>query len=236
MSIVKENAGSGRFERWTSLQQRIATAMLLLPAAGLVLWLGGWVLTIAVALIALQMNREWERIAPAGTVWRIIGVFYIALPCLSLIVLRNLDFVASANAALMATLYPIILLIATDTGAYFAGKSMGGPKLAPSISPKKTWAGLIGGMVCSALIAVLMLPLIPWPSTVGSATMLGAGVALLGQAGDLFESWLKRQSGVKDSGTLLPGHGGILDRLDGYIFVLPAYLVLVVCNAELLAL
>lgn len=219
----------------TSLQQRIATALLLLPMAGLVLWIGGWVLAIALALAALQMNREWERIAPKGIGWRVAGVFYIALPCLSLLILRNLEFVKSAEAALTATLYPLALVIATDTGAYFSGRALGGPKLAPKISPKKTWSGLLGGMACSAWVAILMLPIVPWPESKLHAALLGAGVALLGQAGDLFESWMKRQSGVKDSGSLLPGHGGLLDRFDGYVFVLPCYLLLVLAQAEILS-
>ncbi len=237
-NTTNENAASAPSEaqaaQWKSLQQRIATALVLLPAVGGIIWLGGWFLVAFIALIAIQMNREWEKIAPSGLFWRLLGLSYIALPCLSLIAIRNLDFVMSKDASLLATFYPLAMVITTDTGAYFCGKLIGGPKLAPRISPKKTWAGLLGGMASSTLIAVLLLPYMPWPETTLGAAFLGIAIALLGQAGDLFESWLKRRSGIKDSGSLLPGHGGLLDRLDGYVLVLPVYLGLLFCYAELL--
>ena len=109
-----------------------------------------------------------------------------------------------------------IVTWATDILAYFAGRSIGGPKLAPRISPNKTWAGLAGGVAGAALLGWLtarnfeMEPIFHW---------LGGPMALIAQAGDLYESWVKRRAGVKDSGTLLPGHGGVLDRLDGLLAV-----------------
>lgn len=105
---------------------------------------------------------------------------------------------------------------ATDTGAYFAGRAFGKRKLAPRISPNKTWAGLIGGAVGAGLFGWAtafyfeMEPIFHW---------LGGPMGLIAQAGDLYESWVKRRAGVKDSGTLLPGHGGVLDRLDGLLAV-----------------
>jgi phosphatidate cytidylyltransferase len=105
---------------------------------------------------------------------------------------------------------------ATDIMAYFAGRAIGGPKLAPRVSPNKTWAGLLGGMAGAGLFGWLMAwyfemePLFHW---------LGAPMGAIAQAGDLYESWEKRRAGVKDSGTLLPGHGGVLDRLDGLLAV-----------------
>jgi phosphatidate cytidylyltransferase len=118
----------------------------------------------------------------------------------------------------------MVVTWATDIFAYFSGRSIGGPKLAPRLSPNKTWAGLIGGMAGAALagwgvarLFDLGLPFV-W---------LGAPMAVLAQAGDLYESWVKRRAGVKDSGAILPGHGGVLDRLDGLLAVSAAtYVVL----------
>jgi phosphatidate cytidylyltransferase len=115
---------------------------------------------------------------------------------------------------------------ATDTGAYFVGRMIGGPRLAPMISPNKTWAGLIGGMAAAGGIAALI-----GSSFGGSAALLallGAGLAIVAQTGDLAESALKRHAGVKDSGRMIPGHGGILDRVDG---LMPVALVLVLLSA-----
>ena len=137
--------------------------------------------------------------------------------------------------SLMALLFPVALIIATDTGAYFAGRSIGGAKLAPRISPNKTWAGLIGGMIAASAVSLMLYPLMPLPNTALSAILVGCFTALLGQAGDLFESWLKRRKGLKDSGSLLPGHGGILDRLDSYATVLPFFLLYLVISAEVMA-
>jgi phosphatidate cytidylyltransferase len=107
-----------------------------------------------------------------------------------------------------------------DSGAYFAGRAIGGPKIAPSISPSKTWAGLGGGIVGAALV----MGVAHWcaPANSGGAgvpalwaLLLAIPVAVLAQAGDFLESWLKRRAGVKDSGAIIPGHGGLLDRVDG---------------------
>ncbi len=220
---------------WHNLQRRTATAVMLIAAAIPVLWVGGWFLTIAMMVVALQMNREWENIIPSSAIgWRIFGLFYIILPILCLLWLRNLSFADSDDTAFWATIYPIAMVAVTDVAAFFVGKIVGGAKLAVTISPNKTWSGLIGGIVATTLISPLFLPLIAWPNSVISAMLLGVAIAILAQIGDLFESWIKRKFAVKDSGTILPGHGGLLDRVDGYMFVLPVYLCLILLNAELL--
>jgi phosphatidate cytidylyltransferase len=137
------------------------------------------------------------------------GLLYAALPAIALVIIRQ-----QAGQGLMLALWTLVIVWATDIGAYFAGRAIGGPKLAPKLSPNKTWAGLIGGMAAAAIIGVAVaaaarLPLYCW--------VAGAPLAVAAQIGDLFESWLKRRSGVKDSGKLLPGHGGVLDRLDGVV-------------------
>jgi len=115
---------------------------------------------------------------------------------------------------------------ATDIGAYFAGRIIGGPKLAVLVSPNKTWAGAIGGL-CVALLAVYAFgQFVGQHGFVGARLSMAAGASVASQVGDLFESALKRRFGKKDSGTLIPGHGGLLDRLDGLVFAAPVVALL----------
>jgi phosphatidate cytidylyltransferase len=137
------------------------------------------------------------------------GVLYAALPAAALIFIRQ-----QPGQGLMLAIWTLAIVWATDIGAFFAGRAIGGPKLAPKVSPNKTWAGLVGGMAAAAIVGAAVawaarLPAFCWAA--------GAPLAVAAQLGDLFESWLKRRSGVKDSGRLLPGHGGVLDRLDGVV-------------------
>ena len=117
----------------------------------------------------------------------------------------------------------VAMVIATDTGAYFSGKNIGGPKLAPVISPNKTWAGLLGGM----LAATLMGAGFAYVFEAGILLYSGLGmlVAVIAQMGDLLESWMKRRAGLKDSSNLIPGHGGVLDRIDGFLAATPAFMI-----------
>lgn len=153
-----------------------------------------------------------------------LGIIYAGLPVLSLILIRHQE-----NGILYA-FWAMALVWVTDIGAYFAGRAIGGAKLAPAISPNKTWAGLIGGMVAAALFGILM------HFAYGLAlrlTLASPLLAVVAQAGDLYESWLKRRAGVKDSGNILPGHGGVLDRIDGLVPVAPVAAVLVVVLPKL---
>ena len=156
----------------------------------------------AIALLALAVGLLSRRLAMIG------GLVYIGVPAFALL---SLSWVWE-----LLVFWVFIVTWATDILAYFAGRSIGGPKLAPRISPNKTWAGLIGGIAGAALVGWLtarffeMEPIFHW---------LGGPMGLIAQAGDLYESWVKRRAGVKDSGTLLPGHGGVLDRLDGLLAV-----------------
>jgi phosphatidate cytidylyltransferase len=148
-------------------------------------------------------------------------------------------YVSAAGAYLVLlpralVLVAVVLVILTDTCAYFTGRAIGGPKIAPRISPSKTWAGLGGGMAGSAIWAVLVVTVVAYALssldsggvTLASAisgksvvvgAFVGAGLAVVAQAGDFFESWLKRRAGVKDSSRLIPGHGGVFDRVDGLL-------------------
>ncbi|OAO01176.1 phosphatidate cytidylyltransferase [Parasphingorhabdus sp.] len=141
-----------------------------------------------------------------------VGVLYAGLPALAIIYLRDID------NGILIVFWTLALVWATDIGAYFSGRAIGGPKLAPQFSPNKTWAGLIGGVLLTAIVSFVLH--IYWGLPF-KLVLLSVPLAVLAQMGDLFESWLKRKAGAKDSGTIFPGHGGVMDRLDGLIPVAP---------------
>jgi phosphatidate cytidylyltransferase len=148
-----------------------------------------------------------------------LGIVYAGLPILSLLLIRTQE-----NGVVL-TLWALALVWACDIGAYFAGRTIGGPKLAPSISPAKTWAGLAGGVALASVLGLAMHMAYGLPLRLTLATPV---LAVVAQMGDLFESSLKRRAGVKDSGTILPGHGGVMDRLDGVVPVAPLAALLVI--------
>lgn len=149
------------------------------------------------------------------------GVLYCALPVMALLYLRQQD-----NGLLLA-FWTMATVWATDIGAYFAGRGIGGPKIAPSISPSKTWAGLAGGMVAALVFAMVLRAQFNLPYIL----VLASAPLARSRRWDFLESWMKRQAGVKDSGALIPGHGGILDRVDGLVPVAPVVALLVAGNA-----
>lgn len=213
-------APSGPEVLFAGLGLRVLSALVLIPVAVFAVWFGDWVFAAVVGAFAGLMLWEWRRLTGGKASWMALGLAYVLVPCLSLIWLRN----ESEDPLLVLILF--VCIWASDTGAYAAGRLIGGPKLAPKISPNKTWAGLFGAMAASGAVLVGALF---WRSTIAPdggmvlvAALLGAGIAVVGQAGDLFESWVKRRFGAKDSGTLIPGHGGALDRLDSMLFVAPA--------------
>jgi len=141
------------------------------------------------------------------------------LPVLSLVWIRALGW--------QTLLWTLGIVWATDIGAYAAGRAIGGPKLLPRVSPKKTWAGLAGGVLSAALVGAYAAR---WSGMgIAGLSLLSAGLAVVAQAGDLAESWVKRYFGVKDSSGIIPGHGGVLDRVDGLLAVAPV--VAAVCMA-----
>ena len=145
--------------------------------------------------------------------WHGLGPLYIGLPSIAVIWLRH-----QPGAGLATMVWVLALAIAADTGAYAAGRTIGGPKLAPRISPNKTWAGLLGGIAAAAVVgwvAALWLG----AASVFPLVLASALLAIVEQVGDLVESGFKRYFGVKDSSHLIPGHGGVLDRVDGLLAV-----------------
>lgn len=139
------------------------------------------------------------------------GVVYAGLPSIALIWLRS-----DAELGLLAILFLVLIVVTTDVGAFVAGRLLGGPKLWPRVSPNKTWSGLLGGVGASLVVGGLFSLALPASSAVRLA-LVGAVLAVVAQAGDLAESSLKRQFNVKDTSTLIPGHGGVMDRLDGLV-------------------
>lgn len=147
-----------------------------------------------------------------GSIWSYFGVFYLSLPLLAMVLLR-----ADPEFGTAAIFWCVLLVWAADVCAYFAGRLIGGPKLAPRISPKKTWAGL-GGAVAGAVAVSLVFSFMSGLSYIPLA-IIAAVAGVIEQGGDILESAMKRRFNVKDSGNLIPGHGGILDRVDGLIAV-----------------
>lgn len=187
---------------------RTLTGALLIAGALLGAVEGGNLFALLVAAVATMMFYEWTRIVKGwGAAWYLSGFFYALLPALALLWIRE-------RAGLDLLIWAFIVTWATDIGAYFAGRSFGKRKLAPTISPNKTVEGLYGGIASSTVLGGawvlangLTMPLLA----------LAPVLAVAAQAGDLFESGMKRRAGVKDSGAWLPGHGGALDRLDGLV-------------------
>lgn len=166
-------------------------------------------LAIVVVLQAISLVLAEKPL----TLWRSLGVLYTGIPCLALVLLRE-----DQSFGFVAVIWCFVLVWSADILAYFAGRLIGGPKLAPRISPKKTWAGL-GGAITGAMLASFAVSHFAGLAGALPLALLSGGLAIVEQAGDLFESSLKRHYGVKDSGRLIPGHGGVLDRIDGLIAV-----------------
>ncbi len=204
---------------WTTMVHRQDPAQFALHAAGAMC--GALLpLEVGVAGAGLAIGVLWLISAVFawfqdrnGAMWRYLGVPYAGIPAIALVLLRN-----DADYGIAAIIWVMVIVWAADILAYFSGRIIGGPKLAPVISPKKTWAGLGGAIVGSATASVI-LGLIMGNSALVILAVLAAGFAVVEQGGDLFKSALKRHYGVKDSGRLIPGHGGVIDRVDGLIAV-----------------
>ena len=235
----------------SDLGLRTISALVMLAVSGFALWAGGMAWMVFVLVIGIGVWFEWSALVllmypPGGkrTAWRYGGAVYCGIACAVLLALRDMP------EGVYAVLQIVGAVIGTDIGAFIFGRMIGGPKIAPLISPSKTWAGLIGGMI-GATLALVAVSLV-WSAGLCDAVypfeplvdgkfafdgpcsfitpplnylhwytlVAGVLVAVIAQAGDFFESWMKRKAGVKDSGKLLPGHGGLFDRMDGLLLVL----------------
>lgn len=177
------------------------------------------VAVLGAAFIALTIR--WSDIRFSGpsphyrhpSLWIAAGVLYLGLAGASLVYVR----VETGEDGRGLFLFLLLAVWATDIGAYAAGRTIGGPKLMPRVSPKKTWAGLLGGMAAAGLVGWAVALWVLHAAAPGLVALVAAVLAVVGQAGDLLESFIKRRAQVKDSGKLIPGHGGLLDRIDGLV-------------------
>lgn len=194
----------------SELAIRTFSGVLLVAIALAAVVQGGYTFAVLAAAAATAVFYEWTRIVRGwGAAWYLSGFVYALVSALSLLWVRD-----RADSGLALVLWVFILVWSVDIGAYFAGRAIGGPKLAPAISPNKTWAGFYGGVVAATLLAGAWALFVGLPPIV---LLLAPLFAVAAQGGDLFESWMKRRAGIKDSGRWLPGHGGVFDRLDGLL-------------------
>lgn len=166
---------------------------------------------IAGAILAATACFSFAIARSGRRIWAGAGVFYAGIPAIGLILLRNIE------EGIVAVLLLFVIVWVTDTGAFATGKTIGGPKLWPRVSPNKTWAGFLGGLLAAACVGLLASAYFAklLPTDVAAVAVAAALVlSLAGQMGDLFESHMKRRFGVKDTGQMIPGHGGVMDRLD----------------------
>jgi len=198
---------SARFPR---LGARVASAIVLGAIAFAAVWFGYPWFDLLIALGGTLALFEWFRLCGGWhrPFWVLLGTAYLAATVVSLFWLRHEPEWGRATM-----LWLMACVVAVDSGAYFAGRTIGGPKLVPLISPQKTWAGLGGGMVASILVGLIAATILQ--ANVVTLVVWSALVAPVAQFGDILESAVKRYFGVKDSGHIIPGHGGILDRIDG---------------------
>jgi phosphatidate cytidylyltransferase len=219
--------------RRRELRLRLLSASVMVPAALLCLWLGGVWWLVMVGLLTGGCLIEWGglrarrglSLRPASLAGGLLGAALILLAGASLAWLRLVPGTGALDA-----LFLLGSVWASDIGAFATGRAIGGPRLAPSVSPTKTWAGAAGGLLAASVAGAL----VAWSvdGRAGAGLAAGAVLAIAAQTGDLIESAAKRRLGVKDSGRLIPGHGGLLDRLDGLIAAAPVAAALVMISAE----
>ncbi len=205
------------FYEWTRMTRPSpATGVGLLPevlmAMFIVALLAGFSAPVLLLLVTVMVGIAALAASVRGAgQWDAGGLAYAGLSGLSLALLRDDD-----HSGLVAILFLFSVVWATDILAYFVGRRIGGPKLAPSISPGKTRSGALGGTV-GGVIAGLVLAVVAGVENLAVLAVVALALSIVSQAGDLFESWVKRRHGAKDSSTLIPGHGGVMDRVDGLV-------------------
>jgi phosphatidate cytidylyltransferase len=207
--------GTDRFGReWIATSLSVTAAIVAVVMSQSISWPAGILIAGALLAAALGATRG------VALSWSALGPLYIGVPACALVALR--EHAAHGDWIVLGV---FLVIWSADTGALAAGRMFGGPKLIPSLSPSKTWSGLIGGLALPAIFAAGFVSAFGGSPLRGFA--LGLLLAAVGHSGDLFESWVKRRVGRKDSGKSLPGHGGVLDRLDSTLFVAPLAALLV---------
>lgn len=228
--------------RWGDLGIRVLSALVLTPVALACVWFGGIAFTLCIAVVVLGLVVEWmslcgrlsaffgrardadvdgratpgHRAAALPFGWFSAGLLYVAAAGGALLWLR-----ADPVSGRSDVLFVLLIVWSGDIGAYVVGRWWGGPRLAPSISPGKTWSGAIGGLLAAVVAGLLAAHFLAQPITVWWVAAIAIVLSIVAQGGDLLESFVKRRLAVKDSGNLIPGHGGLFDRLDGVLAAAP---------------
>ena len=201
------------------LQKRILSSIILLPVSFFLIIQGSLIFIFFLSLIFLATSFEWFKMTKNKDLLRIFGLFFLFFSFFSTVYLRQ-------NIGLNFFIFLIIVCIFTDIGGYIFGKTLKGPKLT-KISPKKTYSGVIGSFLISLLFGLIYIKYLGQKSKIVLETdpsfiiLLILFISLVSQIGDLIISYFKRKAKLKDTGKILPGHGGFLDRIDGIIFVMP---------------
>lgn len=214
----------------SSLALRLISSAILIPIVFGVIFVGGWAYaTVAALCIAIALS-EWVNISRYIPAYKLpligLGILYLSASYLEMISLRGQEFGAYWTIIFMLSIW------ASDSGAYLFGKTIGGKKMSPTISPNKTWAGYVGALLFPALILFIATQIVPPDFLIDKAfapsgtmaVITGIAIGIAGQSGDLMISAMKRKAGLKDTGALIPGHGGILDRIDALLLALPVYM------------
>ena len=208
--------------RWSDLGLRAASAAVLAPLALGAIWFGGWIFSVLVIVLALGLAVEWLMLCRRPAAWHgrvglcAAGLGYVALAAVSILWLRADPAAGRANV-----LFLVLIVLAGDISAYLIGRLVGGPRLAPHVSPGKTWSGAVGGLAGAIVVGLAAAYVLASSAPVWRAVPLAACLGVVAQAGDLLESFVKRRLEVKDSSHLIPGHGGLFDRLDAVLAVAP---------------
>jgi phosphatidate cytidylyltransferase len=208
--------------RWADLGIRVLSAAVLAPLALACVWAGGIAFTLVVIAVMAGLVFEWLslcRLPAAGAGAALLcpaGLAYVALAGAALLWLRDDPLAGRANV-----LFLLFTVWACDVGAYLVGRRIGGPRLAPAISPGKTRSGALGGLLAAIAVGLLAAHFLSEVATTWRAALVACVLGVVAQAGDLLESFVKRRLEVKDSGHLIPGHGGLFDRLDGILAAAP---------------
>ncbi len=211
-----------KFDDSSNLRTRVISGLVMILLGVFAICFFKGLFFLLIITITILMTFEWLELtknAPAADKrkWHLTGFIYILLPMFAVLKLREDDY--------HILLWMFAVIVATDTFAYFAGKNFGGPKLMPKVSPNKTWAGLAGGVAASMIIGFLSSFM--FDGSILFFVFISAILSVIEQGSDLLESKFKRTFGVKDSGNVIPGHGGVLDRFDGMMLVAPTVLFLV---------
>jgi phosphatidate cytidylyltransferase len=220
-----------QLSRW---QKRFLSGIIIAPVVVLIVWHGSWIFLNFVILSAVICIREWVKLSlksPHKILFSLLGALYIAFSFWTCYHLR-VRYLAKIGLLFLTMIW------ASDSGAYLAGKSIGGPKMSPGISPNKTWAGFIGATISPGIAAAIYIMIYDHLYVTDLTKLVvierfiafmavGMLIGLVGQAGDLLVSWFKRHVQVKDASTLIPGHGGLLDRVDAMMLAAPVFLFIV---------